>query len=263
MWNGDGTRAIRKGEEKKSVEESTLLEHKCSDPSPSSWEHAQRETTSDVIIFAVSLESEIIFTNNKTSIMVDTTIPDQPAEHVGDHVARVVTFNRNVGVRNHIHHHDYTDIEYHDTFSNHEDMDHYQADLRLTVVLMEKGELHHDTVDFCTRGLEYRTKKGMRARLENRIRARNLVLDLQEAQWNAHVHDDEEIAIAYQRETEHCALEARHLGMEDEIHMQDTLLPSDSCHCCRVPPEKIECPKTGIVNFRRSICRVVLGNAAA
>jgi len=68
---------------------------------------------------------------------------------------------------------------------------------KTTVYMMMAGEvIDEDDPDFCTRGLEFRTRKGSKVRGANKLRARSAVLNEQDLQREEGFHDPEFIAMS-------------------------------------------------------------------
>jgi len=85
-----------------------------------------------------------------------------------------------------------------------------------TVLMMMAGEKIHDNdPDFCTRGLEFRTKKGNKIRAANKLRARVAVLNEQDLQREEGFHDPEFIAMASLDESFECREQAQKRGEKD------------------------------------------------
>jgi hypothetical protein len=88
----------------------------------------------------------------------------------------------------------------------------YCGTLRMMTTLhgVDTNSLNH-----CTRGLEYRTKCGGRRRQQNKMNAMAAVLDEQERQRILGIDDDVTLSNVYIRSSAHCAEEAHALGMQD------------------------------------------------
>lgn len=68
---------------------------------------------------------------------------------------------------------------------------------KTTVLMMMAGEhIDDEDPDYCTRGLEFRTRKGSKIRSANKLRARSAVLNEQDLQREEGFHDPEFIAMA-------------------------------------------------------------------
>jgi len=73
----------------------------------------------------------------------------------------------------------------------------------------------HDSVEHCTRGLEYRTAEGSQKRQANKWNAIEAVLDEQHRQREDGVVDDETISSVYKNVAFHCQKEALERGLAD------------------------------------------------
>ena len=75
--------------------------------------------------------------------------------------------------------------------------------------------------EHCTRGLEYRTRVGAKKRMKNKFNGTASVLHEQDRQIFENCKDDLALAKAYQSVNFHCAAEARALGEQDAIDIED------------------------------------------
>ena len=75
--------------------------------------------------------------------------------------------------------------------------------------------------DFCTRGLEYRTRDGAKQRMKNKFTGMAAVLHEQDRQLFEGYSDDQALARVYQAVNFHCVSEARALGEQDELDIQE------------------------------------------
>lgn len=77
--------------------------------------------------------------------------------------------------------------------------------------------------EFCTRGLEYRTRVGAKKRMRNKLNGTASVLHEQDRQIfeGLTCRDEEALAKAYQSVNFHCAAEARALGEQDAIDIEE------------------------------------------
>lgn len=68
----------------------------------------------------------------------------------------------------------------------------------------------------CSRGLEFRTPAGAKARKANKLKALRAVWNEQVAQWKSDVSNDEAIRMVYEAESAECRAMALKLGQRDE-----------------------------------------------
>lgn len=73
----------------------------------------------------------------------------------------------------------------------------------------------HDSLEHCTRGLEYRTPEGSQKRQNNKWNAVEAVLDEQHRQREECIDDDEAISDAYKKVAFQCQQEALERGLAD------------------------------------------------
>lgn len=87
---------------------------------------------------------------------------------------------------------------------------------KTTVLMMMAGEkFHQDDPDFCSRGLEFRTRKGNKIRAANKLKARSAVLNEQDLQRDEGFHDPEFIAMASLDVSHECREQAQKRGEKD------------------------------------------------
>lgn len=87
---------------------------------------------------------------------------------------------------------------------------------KTTVLMMMAGEtIRENDPDFCTRGLEFRTRKGNKIRSANKLRARSAVLNEQDLQREEGFHDPEFIAMASLDVSFECREQAQKRGEND------------------------------------------------
>lgn len=87
---------------------------------------------------------------------------------------------------------------------------------KTTVLMMMAGEkFHEDDPDFCSRGLEFRTRKGNKIRAANKLKARSAVLNEQDLQRDEGFHDPEFIAMASLDVSHECREQAQKRGEKD------------------------------------------------
>lgn len=81
---------------------------------------------------------------------------------------------------------------------------------KTTVYMMMKGQrIGDDDPDYCTRGLEFRTRSGSKIRNQNKLRARSAVLNEQDLQREEGFFDPQFIAMASMDESFECREAAR------------------------------------------------------
>mmetsp|Transcript_23119 Transcript_23119/g.54661 ORF Transcript_23119/g.54661 Transcript_23119/m.54661 type:complete len:325 (+) Transcript_23119:323-1297(+) len=87
---------------------------------------------------------------------------------------------------------------------------------KTTVLMMMAGEyIDDDDPDLCTRGLEFRTRKGNKIRSANKLRAKSAVLNEQDLQRDEGFHDPEFIAMASLDVSHECREQAQKRGVKD------------------------------------------------
>ena len=95
---------------------------------------------------------------------------------------------------------------------------------KTTVLMMMAGEkFHEDDPDYCSRGLEFRTRKGNKIRSANKLKARSAVLNEQELQQEEGFHDPEFIAMASLDVSFECREQARKRGEKDKLAIVEFL----------------------------------------
>ncbi len=99
-----------------------------------------------------------------------------------------------------------------------------KAIVKTTTMMMTKGEpIPEDDEDFCTRGLEFRTKAGCRIRSRNKLSARSAVLNEQDLQRDEGFSDPRYIAMACIDESRVCREAAQARAIYDERYVQGYL----------------------------------------
>jgi hypothetical protein len=87
---------------------------------------------------------------------------------------------------------------------------------KTTVLMMMAGEhIDDEDPDYCTRGLEFRTRKGSKIRSANKLRGRSAVLNEQDLQREEGFHDPEFIAMASLDVSFECREQAQKRAEED------------------------------------------------
>jgi hypothetical protein len=91
-----------------------------------------------------------------------------------------------------------------------------RAMVRTTITMMMRAEaISDDDPDFCTRGLEFRTKAGSKTRSRYKLRVRSAVLNEQDLQREEGIVDPDFIAMASMDESSKCREAALQRGEQD------------------------------------------------
>lgn len=140
------------------------------------------------------------------------------AEHDEQPVLKKVSFSNQKQIRSTVHIRDYTKEEIEATWLTETDYANIKAEMRLAIALVHAGIVlgEEDTMSYCHRGLECRTKKGSTRRMINKTIARDAVLDEQDRQYDSFVTDSEAIAKFYIAICHPSQVSARIMGMSDE-----------------------------------------------
>lgn len=158
-----------------------------------------------VVNRAVKATDELIVAETETSSWTDP--PPR----------RTVTFNQEVYVREIEHINDMDDDEVDDIWYSRGDYKDMKAKYSITARMMARGwNIPEDDPEHCTRGLEYRTPEGSRARQLNKITSLTRVLDEQERQRITGIESDGALAEVYIRSSSHCREASLKLGLKDE-----------------------------------------------
>jgi hypothetical protein len=176
---------------------------------------------------------------------------------------RKVTFYERVKVNTVIHLNHFSVEEFECCWYQKADLQRIKEELLLTVKLMKIGDLPKDTLRYCRRGTEFRTREGALRRLLNKEVARDTVHDEQDGQWNEGIFDPDVLASVYIAATRQCQVEAQLMGSKDEKDARESdaaALPDIS-----KPSNKLE---TGVcsvlrVNNNIRLRRISVTNAAA
>jgi hypothetical protein len=108
-----------------------------------------------------------------------------------------ISWCKRVRVKETRHINDYTDGEKAATWMTAEDYQMAKAIAKRTVMMIMQGvEILEDNPNFCTRGLEFRTKAGYKIRTRSKLRTRSAVLNEQDLQREEGFFDPEFIAMA-------------------------------------------------------------------
>ncbi|KAG7368057.1 hypothetical protein IV203_030800 [Nitzschia inconspicua] len=115
--------------------------------------------------------------------------------------------------------------------------------VRTTITMMMRGEtIIDDDPDFCTRGLEFRTKAGSKTRSRYKLRVRSAVLNEQDLQREEGITDPDFIAMASMDESVECREAARRRGEQDakgvEKYLEEARLEFPDVLCRTPTPRK-------------------------
>jgi hypothetical protein len=134
-------------------------------------------------------------------------------------VLKKVFFSNQNLIRSTLHISDYTEEEIESAWLRETDYANIKAEMRLAIALVHAGIVlgEEETISYCYRGLECRTKKGSRRKMFNKIIARDAVLDEQDRQDDSFMTaDSEAIAKVYIAASHPSQVSARTKGMSDE-----------------------------------------------
>jgi hypothetical protein len=146
----------------------------------------------------------------------------------GEGRPRKVSFYAKVVVYDHIHNKQMDDEEHCAYWFQNYEYAIRRAECEETVILMGKGKIpdddEDDGEDFCSRGLEGRTKAGRRQRTKSRSESCAMVNYEQNRQWSDVYRtslDATALAGAYRSTTEDAARLARRAGIRDEDYVKE------------------------------------------
>jgi hypothetical protein len=129
---------------------------------------------------------------------------------------RVVSFCKTVLYKEIPHIKDFTEGEVEAIWMTTRDYQIIKAMVKCTVIMMMKGdEIPEEDTDYCTRGLEFRTRIGSRVRQNNKLTARSAVLNEQELQFDEGFCDPQYIAMACLEVSLECRQGARARALYD------------------------------------------------
>ena len=149
---------------------------------------------------------------------------------------KFVRFNHTVHYREIRHIMDYTDEQIEATWLTPQDYAAIKQIVKNTIRMMMRGEaILDDDPNFCTRGLEFRTKNGSKVRARNKVRARSAVLNEQDMQREEGYNEQQMIAMTCMEASLECRQGARARGLYDERMIQaylhsDVSLGASSCN---------------------------------
>jgi hypothetical protein len=115
-----------------------------------------------------------------------------------------------------IHLNHFSDEEFERCWYKKADLQRIKEELLLTVKLMKIGDLPKDTLRYCRRGTEFRTREGACRRMFNKEVARDAVRDEQDGQWDEGIFDSDVLASVCIAATRQCQVEAQLMGSKDE-----------------------------------------------
>lgn len=148
----------------------------------------------------------------------------QEASPKGQAQKRVVSFGKTVHYREIRNIRDFSRTEVEAIWMTLPDYQIIKAMVKTTIIMMMKGEqISEEDPDFCTRGLEFRTKVGSRVRQDNKLRARFAVLNEQDLQRDEGFFDPQYIAMACSEVSLECRKDARARALYDKEVIQPYL----------------------------------------
>ena len=163
----------------------------------------------------------------------------QPQQQQRKRRTRVVSFKPTVVVhKKGLHLNDYTDEEIASSWYTSEEQEEMRKDIQRAVALLNKRQLRTGTatgtttkreermVQYCSRGLESRTRLGAREKFGRRQVTRKAVLDAQDVYQGA-VDKEARIAQVYSQHTKQATRAAYVRGLQDEADA----LPLSMCGC--------------------------------
>lgn len=152
-----------------------------------------------------------------SSAEMDTTVVKEisTAPKVQMH-RRGVSFNPDVYVQEIIHINDMSDEEVFNAFWSREDYYNIKVDFARTAKQLSMDTYSGDNCSQCSRGLEYRHRKGSQLRKLNKLSGLCSVLDEQERQRIRGEDDDEKLSRVYYGANMHCRLTAHKIALEDQ-----------------------------------------------
>lgn len=177
-------------------------------------------------------------------------------------MTKKVSFNKNVYVSWYLHVNDISLKEARNTWYSSREVAKIKRNCFKVIARMNQGPVCNDdsTEDFCARGLEYRTKKGMQLRRKNKLNALDAVYNEQNRQWESGVLDVDSLARVYMECSFPCTQNAILLASADERFVvqqqqqqQTTMMcfhtPSQS-QCCSSKLQESSCCRNHLVSRR-------------
>lgn len=160
----------------------------------------------------------------KKTVVFAPNVEHAPALATKEKANQKVTFS-NVVIHKEIRHiQDHTEEEKEAIWMAVRDYQIVKAMVKTTVLMMMKGEqISEDDEDFCTRGLEFRTKAGSKIRSRNKLRTRSAVLNEQDQQDEEGYFDPQFIAMTSMEQSRECKENALLRARWDERCIQSYL----------------------------------------
>ena len=147
-------------------------------------------------------------------------VPKTSSQHetttVGGGAERRVSFVPLVKVFHVLSHVDYTDEELRSSWFDTDEMEQMKRNARTEADLVDSGILQRDTDFVAVRGIECRTREGIRRKKKHRKNAYAAVFFELECQIEDGVFDDDMLREAYEMYSETCAFLAHTVGKQDE-----------------------------------------------
>jgi hypothetical protein len=133
-----------------------------------------------------------------------------------DQSIRRVTFSKKVSVKEITHRNNMSERICEEYWMSQEDFQTIKAHLKVTIkMMMTNREIDEEDEDYCTRGLEFRTREGRRQRNKNKVAARRVVLLQQKVQLEEGVYDPEFIALVSAAKTAQSPQVAHQMALRD------------------------------------------------
>jgi len=169
----------------------------------------------DTDIISLSGDDEMLFATLHESC--DFALPSNAAA-VPQHKKQVC-----FGALNEVHEvmnrYDYTEEELEASWYDREDMKIMKNSAKSDARLYDTGVLQ-PSADFSERGLEHRTRQGLKSKRNNRLNAYAAVFFEIDFQFEGGFVDDDAIADCYFEQSEACQMAAEKLARRDEIEAQ-------------------------------------------
>lgn len=167
------------------------------------------------------LTPQVLRCSSTESTVVSTT--NEKAKKTQTKKCSAVTFNETVSVRPISHYSNMTMREIRDTWYSRSEMITIKRNLVADVADMVIMGQPKDPELFTARGLEYRTKKGSKLHLLNKLNGIEAVLHAQAVQRMTGISEPDGIRHAYLQQSERCLALAQVRGVQDEIETLDYL----------------------------------------
>jgi hypothetical protein len=136
-------------------------------------------------------------------------------------VIKSLTFAPKVRVRKIKHIDEFTDEEVSACFYQKEEMHRVKLELKVTLQMLQLGELEKDTPHFTKRGTEKRTPDAVKRRSINKQMASAAVFEEQGDQWEDGLTNSEMLASIYQAASSHCQVAAHNIALEYENEVNE------------------------------------------